>query len=219
MSKEKTKGIESGVAMELARPGIGSGSSRAGALQVAEQLARMEDEDEDEPAAEPRGILVGVNFDGPVSLPGRAATSEFPPGHSGWKGLDGWSIEVVGDRLVITSEPIEEPPSLAAAEIEAHGLDRRQRHAVSIPLSRCTLRYAAVGEVESLRAPSPKLAEKLRDPRPPAPVGAAPATSTPAPSSPPAAAPPANPNAPKRRPPGFGGLKAPPPSEIAEEDR
>lgn len=154
--------------------------------------------------------LVGVEFDADISIPGKKPMRSFPPllpAAPGWKGdWQGWRLRVTGDRVEIWSTPGHQLGPTSSAECSANGVSADQAVSVlSIPIHRCILRYAGVGEDLTTEAPSPKLAEALRGGEVAKPTESAapkPAQPKPAPTKPKPPAPVANAPQPLRRPPG-----------------
>lgn len=117
-------------------------------------------------------ILVQVEFDREEKLPGMKSVREFPPYNVGFDGAyAGWTMRIVGDRLEIRTPPnaAESIPLNAALKLEmdANKVDRAVGM-VSIPLHRCTLRYAgAAHDAPETSAPSAALVAKQAAPPPP----------------------------------------------------
>lgn len=65
-------------------------------------------------------IIVGIQFDRALTIPGKRPTTDVAPADPTW---EGWSFRVQGDRLVITSPPGDLALSDSMkAEIGANGL-------------------------------------------------------------------------------------------------
>lgn len=152
-------------------------------------------------------ILIGATFDADIMIPGLGLQGQVPDKKSGgWVGASqGYSLRVVGDRLEVWAPPGTAQSTAGKAELDANGIDPSAAVAmVSIPLSRCILRYAGAADARELGTEAPSEAMKRPpEPKPAPPIAKQPVSATPVKQPPKAAAPtPRGPTPTPRRPPG-----------------
>lgn len=119
-------------------------------------------------------ILYGVTFPEPImGLPRRA--QKGIPGNESWDKWPGWSVEVKGSRVLITSEPIdlgdENLSGVLPGAKDEHAAnvgDKTLKLVYSVPVAECILLYLDAepkGKASKERSPTPALLEMLEERR------------------------------------------------------